>query len=148
MRILKRKWFVSLAVIVGLCAVLFTMGFSDGDRDGGGRHPGIYVVNSAFVGMGLYNTHPTGMGIGARTDGDGAALYGNNTNATGTGHALWCEGTSQFDGVGYIGTGFRFQAESHGGARILGEQGDTPATSAIAFYSHNGGDDGGGGNGI
>jgi hypothetical protein len=42
----------------------------------------------------------------------------------------------------------RIQAESAGGARILGAQGNTPDKPAIGFFAYNGVDDGGGGNGI
>ena len=48
----------------------------------------------------------------------------------------------------YTGTP-RIQANAAGGARILGEQGNTPAKPAIGFFSTNGVDDGDGyGNGI
>ena len=64
-------------------------------------------------------------------------------------HMLHINGTTYFDDVAYIGTGQRIQAEAPGGARILGEQGHTPAKPAIGFFSTNGVDDGDGyGNGI
>lgn len=57
-------------------------------------------------------------------------------------------GTTYFGGVATIGTGQRIQSESAGGARILGEQGNTPEKPAIGFFSTNGVDDGAGGLGI
>jgi hypothetical protein len=42
----------------------------------------------------------------------------------------------------------RIQADAAGGARILGTQGNTADKPAIGFFSSNGVDDGGGGNGI
>ena len=52
------------------------------------------------------------------------------------------------NGVTKIATGGRVQSEVSGGARILGEQGNTPARPAIGLFATNGVDDGGGGNGI
>ncbi len=57
-------------------------------------------------------------------------------------------GTTSFNGVAFLEGGQRLQARTFGGARILGSQGHTPAQPAIGFFSTNGVDDGGGGNGI
>jgi hypothetical protein len=67
---------------------------------------------------------------------------------TSPGYKLHINGTTYLGGVAYIGTGQRIQSQSAGGARILGEQGNTAAKPAIGFYSTNGIDDGAGGNGI
>jgi hypothetical protein len=48
----------------------------------------------------------------------------------------------------YVNSPPRMQANAAGGARILGSQGNTPNRPAIGFFSTNGVDDGGGGNGI
>ena len=61
---------------------------------------------------------------------------------------LHIEGTAYLNGVAKMAAGARLQSEVNGGARILGEQGETPARPAIGFFSTNGVDDGGGGNGI
>jgi hypothetical protein len=61
---------------------------------------------------------------------------------------LHVEGTTYLNGVAKIASGQRLQSAAAGGARILGEQGGTAATPAIGFFSTNGVDDGGGGNGI
>jgi hypothetical protein len=61
---------------------------------------------------------------------------------------LHINGTTRFSGIATLDSGVQLQAATNGGARILGEQGDTPARPAIGFFSTNGVDDGGGGNGI
>ena len=58
---------------------------------------------------------------------------------------LHVNGTTLIGGVANIEIGQRIQAEENGGARILGEQGDTPSRPAIGFFSTNGVDDGAGG---
>ena len=61
---------------------------------------------------------------------------------------LHINGTTQIGGVATIETGQRIQGEENGGARILGQQGNTPGTPAIGFFSVDGVNDGAGGNGI
>ena len=61
---------------------------------------------------------------------------------------LHIDGTTLIGGVATIETGERIQGEEDGGARILGQQGNTPSMPAIGFFSANGVDDGAGGNGI
>lgn len=61
---------------------------------------------------------------------------------------LHINGTTRFAGVATLDSGVHLRAAINGGARILGEQGNTAARPAIGFFSTNGVDDGGGGNGI
>jgi hypothetical protein len=61
---------------------------------------------------------------------------------------LHVEGTTYLNGVAKMASVGRLQSEVDGGARILGEQGNTKERPAIGFFSTNGVDDGGGGNGI
>jgi hypothetical protein len=63
---------------------------------------------------------------------------------------LHINGTTQFSGIATLEDSVNVQLRSaaNGGARILGEQGNTAARPAIGFFSTNGVDDGGGGNGI
>lgn len=57
-------------------------------------------------------------------------------------------GTSRFGAPAVLAAAAQMRAEVNGGARILGEQGNTAQRPAIGFFSSNGVDDGGGGNGI
>ncbi len=66
------------------------------------------------------------------------------TNATAKLHVA---GTTLLNGVTTIANGQRIRSEVAGGARMLGSQGNTPASPAIGFMG-SGVDDGGGGNGI
>ncbi|MGA9768764.1 MAG: tail fiber domain-containing protein [Blastocatellia bacterium] len=61
---------------------------------------------------------------------------------------LHINGTTRFSGIATLDSGVHLRATVNGGARILGEQGNTSARPAIGFFSTNGVDDGGGGNGI
>ncbi len=61
---------------------------------------------------------------------------------------LHINGTTLFSGVATIENNQYLRAAINGGARILGAQGNTAAKPAIGFFSTNGVDDGGGGNGI
>lgn len=58
-------------------------------------------------------------------------------------------GTTLFSGTAIVDVGQMLRGSAAGGARILGDQGNTPARPAIGFFSAIGSlDDGGGGNGI
>lgn len=61
---------------------------------------------------------------------------------------LHVEGTTYLNGIARIADGQRLRAAADGGVRILGEQGNTKERPAIGFFSTDGLDDGGGGNGI
>jgi hypothetical protein len=70
-------------------------------------------------------------------------------------HTLHIFGTTRFSSNSSSGVAtldnnpnVYLRAGANGGARILGQQGNTPARPAIGFFSTNGVDDGGGGNGI
>lgn len=63
---------------------------------------------------------------------------------------LHINGTTRFSGIATLDNSpnVRLRAAANGGARILGEQGNTPVRPAIGFFSTNGIDDSGGGLGI
>lgn len=80
---------------------------------------------------------------------DGRGYFSDNVGigTTSPTSRLHINGTTYLGGVTTIKNGERIQSESDGGGRILGEQGNTPSKPAFGFFSTNGVDDGGGGNG-
>jgi hypothetical protein len=118
---------------------------------GSGNMYGIYGVTNGTddLSIGVYGSNPNGGESWAGSFGGRVYMAGNVGIGTTSPQAkLHINGTTFFGDVAKIGTGQRIQSEYDGGMRILGEQGNTPAKPAIGFFSTNGIDDGGGGNGI
>ncbi len=86
------KWKLILGVVVGLSAILLTLGFTNGDRwlyylSGNYPYPDFVV--------GVENTG-TGHALGGKANGQGAGVVA--VNLSGQGEALLCQGPSLFEG--------------------------------------------------
>ena len=107
--------------------------------DGTGTFVPISSLTDAWLLTGNAGTSPGGNYLGT-SDAQDLQVRTNGTlryTVESTGEIRMANSTST-----YLRSGI------NGGARILGEQGNTPARPAIGFFSTNGVDDGAGGNGI